>query len=100
MNHISINGNAYSLYVPKKDYLTPDDHTEIARLHAESGTNVAVDGSHLDHISSRDARNLSKKGDVILNPKPKLAHKIQIYNNTGIPMQTVNDTGGTFDATA
>lgn len=100
MDQVSINGNAYSLYIPKQDYLTPDDHTEMARIRQETGANVAVDGSHLDHISSRDARTFNQTGAVILNPKPKLAHKLQIYNQTEIPVQSASAPGQSFNAIA
>lgn len=100
MNQITISGNQFALYTPKKDYFTPDDHSEIEQLKKSTGRDVAVDGSGLDYISAGDARRLNKRGNVIVNPKPGLEQKLSIYNNTGIPVQSVSITGQGFDGMA
>jgi len=100
VNQITISGNQFALYTPKKEYFTPEDHSEIEQLKKSTGQNVAVDGSGLDYISAGDARRLNNRGNVIVNPKPVLEQKLTIYNNTGIPVQTAAVNGQGFDGMA
>ncbi len=100
MTEITISGNSFAVYTPKQDYLTPKDHSDMDELAKQTGQQVALDGSALEHVTSSDIRQLKKRSRPIVNPSPNLEHKLEIYNDKGAAVDYYNISGQKFDDVA